>query len=321
MIRVPRWPMATTAFLLGLMHAALGLYWSHTYRIPAVGLLAVFVYLVVLSGTILLHKELEIPNWQGLLNLLAAAVLPRMIEAQITAADFGTYATWYIGALGVLLGATALRGQLYFAWGGLIIATSEIMLWESPKNLLNSGWLGLVILVVIGHAARLGLKVSELAIEQANHEAAAASIEAKRAEVLRTTQAKAFARSVADVQTILRRAVAQKGKLSEDDRREALLLEHRLSDDVMGGALITPAISQSARLARLRGVDVYLMDQGILNTLPNAELEEIRQKVEDVVNDQMTGKVTVRATTGNRWRVSIIAFERGSKVANVDWKY
>ncbi|MCX8528705.1 MAG: hypothetical protein ORN27_01380 [Rhodoluna sp.] len=321
MIRIPRWPMVTTAFLFGLMHAGLGIYWAGNYRSPAVGWLAVFIYLAAISGTILLHKELEIPNWQGLMNILVAAVLPRMIESQLSPANFGTYATWYIGGLGVLLGATALRGQVYFAWGGLIIATAEILLWESPKNLLNSGWVGLVLLVVIGHAARLGLQVSERAIEKASAEAAEATIQAKRAEVLRNTQSKAFARSVSDVQTILRRAVAQKGKLSEDDRREAMLLENRLSDDVMGGSLITPAISQAARLARLRGVEVYLMDQGVLSTLPDAELDEIHQKVEDVINDQLTGKVTVRATSGNRWRVSIIAFERGSKVPNVDWKF
>jgi hypothetical protein len=303
------------------MHAGLGIYWCGNYRNPAVGLLSVAIYLAAISGTILLHKELEIPNWQGLMNLLVAAVLPRMIEAQLSPANFGTYATWYIGGLGVLLGATALRGQLYFAWGGLIIATAEILLWESPKNLLNSGWIGLVLLVIIGNAARLGLQVSERAIEQASAEAAEATIQAKRAEVLRTTQAKAFARSASDVQSILRRAVSQKGKLSEDDRREAMLLENRLSDDVMGGALITPAISQAARLARLRGVEVYLMDPGVLATLPDAELDEIHQKVEDVVNEQLTGKVTVRASSGNRWRVSIVAFERSSKVPNIDWKF
>jgi hypothetical protein len=63
------------------------------------------------------------------------------------------------------------------------------------------------------------------------------------------------------------------------------------------------------------------MDQGVLSTLPDAELDELHQKVEDVISEQLTGKVTVRATSGNRWRVSIIAFERGSKVPNVDWKF
>jgi hypothetical protein len=120
---------------------------------------------------------------------------------------------------------------------------------------------------------------------------------------------------------MLQRTIAQKGRLSEDDRREAMLLEADLSDEVMGGALVVKSVSRAARLARLRGVEVYLLDDGILAQVEGVELEEIHQKVVDVITNQLTGKVTVRATSGNRWHVSITAFERGSKVPNVDWKF
>ena len=313
--------MASTALMLGLMHAGLGLYWSNQYHSQLIGIAAVLLYVAVLCSTMLAFKGIQIPAWQGLLNLLVATVLPRIIEAEIDPEFYGTYATWYVGGLAVLLGATALRGQLYFAWGGLVIATAEILLWEGPQNLLHSGWVGLVLLVVIGHAANLGMKHSESEIDRANHEASEAALNAKRVEVARTTQARTFEESVPDIQTLLRRVVAQKGKLSEDDRREALLLEALLSDEVMGGDLLSKAVSRAARQARLRGVEVYLMDQGVLGSLPKAELDEIHQKVEDVINDQLTGKVTVRATAGNKWRVSITAYERGAKVPNIAWKF
>jgi hypothetical protein len=89
----------------------------------------------------------------------------------------------------------------------------------------------------------------------------------------------------------------------------------------MGGALVTRAISRAARLARLRGVEVYLMDDGVLAQVDPAELEEIHLKVVDVVTNQLSGKVTVRATSGNRWHVSITAYERGARVPNIDWKF
>ena len=127
--------------------------------------------------------------------------------------------------------------------------------------------------------------------------------------------------SVPNIKSMLQRTIAQKGRLSEDDRREAMLLEADLSDEVMGGALVVKSVSRAARLARLRGVEVYLLDDGILAQVEGVELEEIHQKVVDVITNQLTGKVTVRATSGNRWHVSITAFERGSKVPNVDWKF
>lgn len=321
MIRIPRWPMATSAFLLGLMHVGLAFYWSSSYANPPIGILAAIIYFAAMAGTVLGYKKLNIPSWQGLLNLLTATILPRLIEPEITADQYGTYATWYIGALGVLLAATALRGQLYFAWGGFLIATGEIILWESLGNLMLSGWVGMFILVAIGHAANLGLRQSQEAIAKATEEIAEATIASTRVEMARETQLKMFSRSVPNVQAMLRKVIAQRGRLSEDDRREALLLESDLSDDVMGGELVTKAISQAARMARLRGVEVYLIDEGALAALEAPEKDEIHYKIEDVINRQMTGKVAVRATSNNRWRVSVTAYERGSKVPNVDWKF
>jgi hypothetical protein len=321
MIRIPRWPMATSAYLLGLMNVGLGLYWSSTYQKPSAGILAAILYLLSLSGTVLGFRELNIPSWQGLANLLVAAFLPRMVEPQVTPEQYGTYATWYIGALGVLLGATALRGQVYFAWGGLLIATAEIMLWEGPQNLLLSGWIGLVMLVMIGHAANLGMTQAQISIQKATEEVAQATITAARAETARETQLKMFSRSVPTVESMLRKIIAQKGKLSEDDRREALMLESELSDDIMGGDLLTKSIGRAARSARLRGVEVYLVDEGGLAGLEKAEIDELQHKIEDVINKQLTGKVAIRATSNTRWRVSITAYERGSKVPIVDWKF
>ena len=313
--------MAIIAFTLGLMYAGFGIYWSPSYQNPMLGLVAVALYLGALAVTIFAFKSLQIPAWLGLINLLVATVLPRIIEEQITPAMIGTYATWYIGGLGVLLGATALRKQVYFAWGGLIIATAEIILWEGPENLLRSGWIGLVVMVIIGQAANLGLQQSERAIDKANQVAAAAKLAAKRKEITRESQVLAFNHSVPNVKSMLQRTIAQKGRLSEDDRREAMLLEADLSDEVMGGALVVKPVIRAARLARLRGVEVYLLDDGVLAQVDPAELEEIHHKVVDVVTNQLTGKVSIRATSGNRWQVSITAYERGARVPNVDWKF
>ena len=321
MIDVPRIPMSLTAFALGLMYAGFGFYWSASYKTPAIGVLAVTLYLAVLAATVFGFRTSQIPAWQGLINLLVATVLPRVIEGQISPSMVGTYATWYIGGLGVLLGATTLRGQSYFGWGGLLIASAEIFLWERPENALRNGWIGLVVMVMIGQAANIGFKLSKREIAKANDAATAAGVAAKRKEIVREAQMTAFNHSAPNVKAMLQRAIAQKGRLSEDDRREALLLEADLSDEVMGGALVSKPVSRAARLARLRGVEVYLMDDGTLSHVEKAVLAEVESKVLEVITNQLTGKVSVRATAGNRWHVSITAYERGARVPNVDWKF
>ena len=320
MIRVSRLPMALTAIGLGLFHSALGILWSGRYQDASYVYLGIAIYLATLTPTILIHKGLAIPAWQGTLNLLVAAVLPQLSYSQITQDSHGTYATWFVGALGVLLGATALRGQAGFAWAGLTVAVSQILVAEGTAGLGQSGMIGLTLLVLVGHATNLGLKRSESDIERFSQQSAEQALELKRAETVSETKQRTFDLSLAEVQNLLRLVVSKKGRLDDSERREALALEQRLSDAIMGGHLVTTGIKHAARLARGRGVEVYLIDEGGLENMSKTELETLLRPVEDVINKQLSGKVTVSSKVKANWQISVVGFERGSIKPNVDLK-
>ena len=320
MIRVSRLPMALTAIGLGLFHSAVGILWSGRYQDASYVYLGIAIYLATLAPTILLHKGLAIPAWQGTLNLLVAAVLPQLSYSQITQDSHGTYATWFVGALGVLLGATALRGQAGFAWAGLAVAVSQILVAEGTAGLGQSGMIGLTLLVLVGHATNLGLKRSEADIERFNQQSAEQALELKRAETVSETKQRTFDLSLAEVQNLLRLVVSKKGRLNDSERREAIALEQRLSDEIMGGHLVTTGIKHAARLARGRGVEIYLIDEGGLENLSKTELETLLRPVEDVINKQLSGKVTVSSKGKSNWQISVVGFERGSIKPNVDLK-
>lgn len=320
MIKISRWPLVTIAYLFGLFHATLGLIWSEVYHDRRVGFVAIAVYVFALSATILLYRTLEIPVFQALANLAVAAILPNLIEGQIEPASFGTYATWHVGALGVLLGATALRGQPYFAWGGVVVVWGEAIRAEGFDQVASSGLVGLMILVLIGHATNLGLKRSEADITQYNQAAEASTVYVTRKEVAQQTQRETFERSVPVIRRLLKAAIATRGKLSEDDRREARQLEIELSDELLGKNLADPVVQRAARDARARGVEVVLADDGGLEDLGREELKQLLLQVAKIINDQVGGRVLVRSSAKTSWRISVGTFDRGSKVPSGDWK-
>lgn len=321
MIKIARWPMVTIAYLFGLFHATLGIVWSEVYHDRRVGFIAVGIFVAALSATILLYKPLEIPKFQGLINLIVAALLPNLVEDQIDPSSYGTYATWYVGALGVLLGATALRGQAYFAWGSAVVVWVESIRAEGFEQVTSSGVIGLAILVMIGHATNYGLKLSEADIKAYNEAAEASTLYITRNEVAQQTRRETFSRSLPAIRKVLSSTVRLKGKLGEDDRRQALLLESELSDELLGGNLASSAVRLAARDARARGVEVYLHDEGGLETISRDELHSVLLQVAAIISELRSGRVNVRANPRNNWRISVTTFERGSKVVSGDYKF
>ena len=321
MIKISRLQLVLVTYLFGLFHASLGLFWSTEYKSRLAGVVAVVIFVVALSMTVLMHRGLNVPKWQGLVNLLTSAGLTALIEEQIDASHYGTYATWYVGALGVLLGATALRGQYYWAIGGVIFTLAEIVIYEGVDRLGPSGMVGLIVLVAVGMATSFGLQRSERDIESYVFDAQGAALSLKRAQVKRETQSRNFAGSQEEVKAMLRRIIAQKGKLSADDRDEARQLESHISDAVMGGKLVSVAVSAAARQARARGIEVFFFDEGGLESLDELELNEIHQHIIEVLSEQRTGRVISRANPKTQWRVSVVAYEKRSTVPNVDWKF
>jgi hypothetical protein len=317
MIRLPRLAVSLTAFLFGVFQLVLGVLWLGHYHDPLVGLAAIGIYLASIVGTILCFKGLRIPSWMALLNLGAAVLIPAIANTQIAESDYGTYATWYVGGIGIMLGATALRGQSSIAWLAALLASVLITLEESFGALFQSGLIGMIMLVLVGEATNKGLTRAEDDIARlvANSEHGLADL--ARTEAVRLAQVNTFNHSLPKVEPILRRVIASGGKLSDEERREALLVEAELSDEIMGGALVTEAVRSSARLARLRGVEVYLFDDGGLQGVQNQDFEDIIERITQVINEQKSGKVIVRSPKGETWRVTVSAYERGAVSPNV----
>lgn len=312
MISVPRAAVSVLAFLFGVFQLCLGAFWISKYDEPVFGVAALLGFFVLYVPTILLFKGIQIPQWVAALNFAFASVIPAFVHMHLSEEFHGTYATWHIGAIGILLGATALRGQPIYAWAATFIVSASTINVEGAKGAYQGGLLGMILLVFVGHATRLGIARAEADIAIYAKAAQAGASQLAAAEAIRDAQLDTFNSSLPRIQPLLQRIISSKGKLSEDERREAMLLEAELNDEIIGRAFMTSMVRAAARMARMRGVEIHFIDEGGLDGATTEELREISKRIVEILDSRQNGRVTIRATKGETWRVTVTCYPRGA---------
>ncbi len=312
MIRVSRGAISLIATLFGLYFAGIGAFWVPRYEQPMVGALGIAIYSVAIISSIALYRSRRIPTFQALANLTVAAYLPLIMDPIIAGATHNTFATWYIGGLGVLLAATAVRGHRTIAWVSTGLAVTEVVAWGGVTAISDSGLIGMVLLVAAGQAISFGLEraaveANELADQARKDAAATAATSVQRLERKQRAQ-----RALESSLPMLQRIVAAKGNLTESERVEAKLAEASLRDEIRGRELINDRVREAVRLARIRGVEVVMLDEGGLDTAEPELRSSILDDVAATIDGLTFGKVTVRAPANEAWMVTIAATAPGS---------
>jgi len=312
MIRVSRTTISSIGVLFGLYFAGLGGFWISSYRQPIIGILAICIYSVAIIASIALYRGVRMPRFQAFANLAVAGYLPLLMNPIIEEAIHNTFATWYIGGFGVLLATTAVRGHRSIAWLSTAIVVTEIVAWGGATAIIDSGLVGLVLMVAAGQAISLGLErasleARELASQASSDAAATAATSMQRLE--RKLRAQLALQSSLP---ILQRIVTAGGNLTDAERVEAKLSEAALRDEIRGRELVNDRVREAVRLARIRGVEVVLLDEGGLDGADPEQKTKILNDVADALDGLNFGKVTVRAPSGESWKVTVAATAIGS---------
>jgi len=312
MLRVPTWLLSFFGLLFGLYHSVLGVIWIGSNDHPEVVALALVAYLAVLIPTITVGETRAMPKWLAWTNLVVCAAIPLAINSQLDADHLGDYATWYVLGVGTILGATAVRGRRRMAWIGLIVLIAEIAAWGGVESLASTGLPGVLSLVVTGHAVSLGVERAE----RATRELAAKTIEtvasAAAAEAASQVRSRLADQTLKTAVPALNLIAALGGKLNETQRREALLLEAGLRDEIRGATLLNDQVRAAIQAARQRGVEVLVLDEGGLDDLADSERDEILNRTAASFATVNAGRLTIRAPKGEDWRITVAAVRPGS---------
>jgi len=312
MIRVSRAWISILGALFGLYHAVLGAFWLSSYSDPTLGAIAIAIFVLAILTTHGLYKGARMPGYQAWVNLAVATTVPMLVNPLIVGDWHNTFATWYIGGLGVLLAATAVRRHRTIAWAGTVVVAFQAVQWGGFRAIFDSGVIGMALLVAAGQALSIGIErasddVAELT-EIAKQEAtASAATTAQRLERQQRAQA-----ALSSSLPLLERIVESRGSLTEAEREEARLAEAALRDEIRGRALVNDAVRDAVRSARIRGVEVVLLDEGGLDEADSATVSRILGDVASAIDGVNSGKITVRAPAGESWMVTLAATDRKS---------
>lgn len=311
MIRIPRWLVAILGVLFGLFHAGLGFASLDGYRDPALAIIAILLYIVAVIASMTFYRGPNLPMPQAIFNLGVAALVPLLINSELDPRTADGYSTWYVVGVATLMATTAVRQQKLIAWVGTFILVVQVIAWAGVIAGIQTGLIGALMLVFSGHTISVGLRnayrdtmaFTKLALDTQTEKVVNAAASEERRARLDTALRGAL--------PMLNQIKNQGGKLSDEQKLEARLLEASLRDEIRGRGLMTDAIRQAAKDARLRGVEVVILDEGGLDQLTNAHRDEILSKVASTIAEVGEGRITLRAPAEEAWRVTLVATRHG----------
>ena len=256
---------------------------------------ALVIYVATLTASITMYDGMRLPWYQAWTNLAAVIVVPLLMQLQLSQDQIGGYSTWYVAAAATLLAVTSVRQHRVLAWVGLATLIAQVLYWGGLGFFVNSGLIGAISFVVAGTLLSLGIEGTTKATLAFTEEATATAAKSARTSASRIERQSRAQEALRGALPTLRTIVARNGQLRVAEKRETVLLEAQLRDEISGGLIIDALIRDAALEARRRGVEVTIRDEGGLDGCELLELETIRFEVVSALNRTLTGRVVVRA--------------------------
>ena len=312
MLRVPTWLLSFFGLIFGLFHAVLGVIWINENDRAEIVIAALIAYVAILIATISVGESRALPRWVAWIDLIVCALIPLAINSQLDASHLSDYATWYVLGVGTILGGMAVRGRRVLAWVGLAVLVLEIAAWGGVGSLASTGLPGVLSLVVTGHAVSLGVERAVKAAQELNRLAAVSAAEAAAVEAAGEVRSKLLEKTLRTALPALNLIAALGGNLSDSQKREALLLEAALRDEIRGEALLNDSMRSAIKAARERGIEVLVLDEGGLDGLEPEEREQLLNRASASFANVSAGRLTVRSPRGEDWRITVAAVRPGT---------
>ena len=311
MIELPRRLLVGFAIAFSLYFPLAGFLNIDSFANRGWGLAAAILYVAAVIPSICAYPGLTLPRAQAIFNLIAASLVPLFVNQRLSPADAQSFGAWYVGGVGMLLAVTAVREHPLVAWLGMLSLTSQIIIWGSPTIVLQIGLVGSLLFVAAGQGIARGLRLASTELKEYPKQARLSAAASASATASRLERKRLVEGALQDAVPTLKYLVSRQGHLTQDDKKEALMLEAQLRDEIRGRSLIDRRTRAAAKAARLRGVTVAMLDDGGLSDASQVEIVSLRGQIVEALNSVAAGQVTVRAVSGEPWRVTILATRSG----------
>ncbi len=311
MIRIPRWLVAVLGVLFGVFHAGLGFASLSDFENYGYPLTAIIIYLIAIIASMVFYRGPNLPLPQAIFNLAVAAFVPLLVNANLDPYTADAYSTWYVMGIATLMATTAVRQQKLIAWLGWAILAIQVVRWAGWFTGVQTGLIGALLLVFAAHTISVGLKSAYLRTMEFTQAALASKTQAVSNEAAGKERSGRLESALQGALPLLQVIQEQKGKLSAEQKTEARLLEASLRDEIRGRGLMTDSIRNAAKSARSRGVEVIILDEGGLDQVTTFNRDEILEKIAETFSQVKEGRITLRAPSGEAWKVTLVASRSG----------
>ncbi|WP_309129055.1 hypothetical protein [Microbacterium sp.] len=305
-----------TALALGfaVYFAARAIWWIEQPAAPLLMVAAIALYLGTVLTAVLVESAnaVRMPLWPAILSLFAGAVVPALVSLSLEPTTRGApFATWYIGATGLLAVVCIVRRRLILGWTILLILVVEACVFMGVGEAFMLGLVGSITWVVV---AQLLVLFWDRAVQDterlADIQRAVSAWHATQLVRQRERRVRAQ-RALAVAGPVLSRTVAAHGMLTEQERLEARLAEGTLRDELRGARLLNDAVREAISGARARGTLVTVFDEGGLDGLEEARVDEIRDELAEVLAEVRSNRVIVRAGRDEVLAVTVVGRSAG----------
>jgi hypothetical protein len=294
MISAQRILILVLATLFSSYHIVLGIHSLGIPDSPWPALTGIVLYSAASALSLWPSQHAQMPRWLALSNILVGVLMTVLVLSQLNAGADNGYATWPVAAFATLMVITAVRRQPVCAWVGMAALGSVVTIWAGPLALTTVGVIGGAVWVGVAHALVIALQAGVRDAQQ--FEVAGRSAQEWQAR----QEAMLFERHGRLVQMnrlsapMLQKIMVGRGQLSEEDRRECLLLEAAIRDEIRGRRLLSGEVRAAIMAARRRGIDVALLDDGGLDDLNEPELDLVLGELAEEIGKSAAERLVIR---------------------------
>lgn len=296
MITLRRYIIVSLAAVFSAYQLLLAAFSITVPREKAPYILAMVLYAAATVISLWPSKESKMPVWMAILNVAVSVAIPILVSSQldIHGSVGSDYSTWYSAAIGTLMVITSTRRRHLFAWVGVGFLALHTIFWAGPGALGTLGVIGSLVWVAVSHILswslqRIGRDAQQFV--EAEREAAAwqAAQEAHHAERQVRLQ-----QTVRLALPLLRQIVKRNGDLDEQSKKDCVLLEATIRDEIRGRRLLDERVRAEVAKARKRGAIVTLLDEGGLDSLDDHQLEDVLSELAAAIADSKSNRLIAR---------------------------
>jgi hypothetical protein len=311
-IQLSRAAISIFALAFGMYHGVLGLLNFSHYEHPLYAVVAIGVYFLGLIVAVFDQPGLRLKDSKAVFSFVIALAIPLLMAASVSGSHRDNHSTWYVAGVATLMAVIALRQHKVLAWSGVILMSTQVLLWGGIGLLFSAGIFGALMLVTAAHSASVTLASSAKAAEDFREQALITSAATAAKTAARNERQLRVEQALGTALPILNKIERQAGNLSPEDREQALALEAILRDQIRGRHFDSPRLLSEISAARARGVEVQVLDDGGLDQLSEQQRDKLLAEVAKHVSTVFEGRLVLRSVADETWAVSVTATRPGS---------